>query len=53
MSGPGAAAQLAGWNADQTWWLTDALTLGRPATYWVNPDGGGPGWWADSTQSPQ
>jgi hypothetical protein len=48
-----AATMLAGWNPDQTWWLTDALTLGGPATYWVNPDGGGPGWRAGSTQSPQ
>ncbi|HEY6498311.1 MAG TPA: hypothetical protein VIZ20_02735 [Streptosporangiaceae bacterium] len=47
------ATVLAGWNPDQTWWLTDALTLGGPATYWVNPDGGGPGWRAASTQSPQ
>jgi hypothetical protein len=46
------ATVLAGWNPDQTWWLTDALTLGGPAAYWVNPDGGGP-WRAASTQSPQ
>ena len=48
-----AATVLAGWNPDQTWWLTDVLTGGGPATNWVNPDGGGPGWRADSTQSPQ
>jgi hypothetical protein len=47
------ATVLAGWNPDQTWWLTDALVSDGPATYWVNPDGGGPGWRADSTQSPQ
>jgi hypothetical protein len=46
------ATVLAGWNPDQTWWLTDALTLGGPAAYWVNPEGDGP-WRAVSTQSPQ
>jgi hypothetical protein len=46
------ATVLAGWNPDQTWWLTDALTLGGPAAYWVNPEGGG-SWRAVSTQSPQ
>ena len=48
-----AGTVLAGWDPDDTWWLTDVLTLAGPARYWVNPDGGGPGWRAESTQSPQ
>ena len=46
------ATVLAGWNPDQTWWLTDVLTGDGPATYWTGADGG-PGWRAGSTQSPQ
>ncbi len=44
-----AATMLAGWNPDQTWWLTDILatTTPHPAESWHNPedpDGSDFGW---------
>ncbi len=39
-----AATVLAGWDPDQTYWLTDVLTITGPATTWVNPDGEPFGW---------
>ena len=39
----GAATMLAGWNSDQTWWLTDILGAGAgPPTAWHNEEPGGP-----------
>jgi hypothetical protein len=43
----GAWTVLAGWDPDQTYWLTDILTLAGPATNWVNPDGEPLGWALD------
>jgi len=39
-----AATVLAGWNPDQTWWLTDVLTAHpAPETWRPGQDAGGPG----------
>ncbi|GAB3916061.1 hypothetical protein GCM10011575_23540 [Microlunatus endophyticus] len=29
---------LAGWDPDQTWWLTDILRVAGPAQRWHSPD---------------
>jgi hypothetical protein len=39
-----ACTLLAGWNPDQTYWLTDILVLGGPATTWVQSDARPLGW---------
>jgi hypothetical protein len=33
-----AATVLAGWDPDQTWWLTDILQAAGPAQHWHRPD---------------
>jgi hypothetical protein len=33
-----AATVLAGWDPDQTWWLTDILRVAGPAQRWHSPD---------------
>lgn len=40
-----SATVLAGWDPDQTWWLTDTLTTTSPhPEFWHNPGApGGPG----------
>ena len=39
----GAATMLAGWNPDQTWWLTDILGVGAgPPTTWHSDEPGRP-----------
>jgi hypothetical protein len=46
----GARTMLAGWDPDQTYWLTDSLTLtGLPVT-WSKTDEGQPGWIPASSQ---
>lgn len=32
-----AGTVLAGWDPDQTWWLTDCLEVAGPAEYWHSP----------------
>jgi hypothetical protein len=39
-----AGTVLAGWDPDQTYWLTDILTLGGPASTWVRSDVEPLGW---------
>jgi len=34
---------LAGWDPDQTYWLTDTLTVAGPATIWTQTGEGPPG----------
>jgi len=36
----GARTMLAGWDPDQTYWLTDVLTLAGPAVTWLKTDEG-------------
>ena len=45
MAGGSAATMLAGWNPDQTWWLTDILRTARPEPdrWHQAPDSSGPG----------
>jgi len=35
---------LAGWDPDQTFWLTEILAASGPATGWVELDDGALGW---------
>ena len=45
-----ARTVLAGWDPDQTYWLTDILTLAGPATTWVKSDVEPLGWLLRSTE---
>jgi hypothetical protein len=36
----GARTMLAGWDPDQTYWLTDILTLAGSAVTWLKTDAG-------------
>ena len=40
----GARTMLAGWDPDQSYWLTDILTLAGSAVTWLKTDEGQPGW---------
>jgi hypothetical protein len=39
-----ACTLLAGWDPDETYWLTDTLALAGPPTTWVNEDEGSTSW---------
>lgn len=42
---------MAGWDPDQTFWLTDVLTSSGPATDWADLDNGQPLGWIQSTDT--
>jgi len=46
----GACTVLAGWDPDQAYWLTDALTLAGPAADWVRLDQEPLGWFQERTK---
>jgi hypothetical protein len=39
LAGADTATVLAGWDPDQTWWLTDVLQQAGPSEHWTRPDG--------------
>jgi hypothetical protein len=47
-----ASTVLAGWDPDQTYWLTDVLALAGPAINWVNLDQEPLGWTLGSAGVP-
>ena len=44
LSADDARTVLAGWDPDQTFWLTEVLAASGPATNWVDLDDGPLGW---------
>jgi hypothetical protein len=46
-----ACTVLAGWNPDQTYWLTDVRTAIRPSTNWIKLDDRPLGWTLSSAKA--
>ncbi|WP_423494806.1 hypothetical protein IM711_05730 [Microbacterium esteraromaticum] len=42
--GDGRASVIAGWNPDETYWLTSAVQFDEPPQTWVSPDGQNEEW---------